>query len=399
VSWQVVGGAAVALALLVPAGAGLAAQAPVAVAPGSGGAPAVSVSSGGASTDVSPPAEPPSSSGGGGTTTGSGGVSSSSGGGSTGGAPPGTDPCALDDKEEDLKALCMSKCTGGDTLCLRADTGSLACEDAPQTIGAGAELKVLVLGVQAQDCIDTIQVTTFEGRRLESLWEAPEFGGFQNGKEEQQKVAVVKELAVTASSETSVVTLGVRFVRTREGDTPIDRTHLIEIDHGRYFLRVGVLLPIVPDGRQHALATLSPSDGEPTLRLTRDLYVMPALALNAFPFGGKSRGKVFCCGKRPLAELLGVQVAVGFDLSQPPPIFAGGLLEPIAGFAVSGGISFIQADVLNPDAAEGMLLRDPSALPVHREYIPRGYIGLTLSTEIIETLLAARTGLAGKKVQ
>lgn len=293
-------------------------------------------------------------------------------------------------------SACATRCSG-DTLCLRADTGTSLCASPKSEIHAGAVLTVKVFGPAG--CRDPIELSSATRKRLDTVFEAQEPSGEKAAQSGTVQLIELKSAQVTVSSDTAVAALEIIFLRKHEPN-PVSSSHLLNVLHGYYYVSLGALLPVVPDGKQVAVARPGATDREPTLAVEQDIYFTPALALNIFPFGGKSRGQVFCCRSgRSLQELLGLQAGVGLDFSKPPALFGGVILEPIAGVGFSGGLALIQADVLNDDVAEGMLLRDSSALPVHRTYQPRAYFALTLSLDIIDTVVAAKNRLGGKSVQ
>jgi hypothetical protein len=133
--------------------------------------------------------------------------------------------------------------------------------------------------------------------------------------------------------------------------------------------------------------------------------VGPGLALNVFP-GGRQRGVIGYARRcltstvsRCLANNLGFQLATDLDLTAPTDkLYAGLVFEPVAGLAVVGGVSLRKVNVV-PSAGELPALEatDGSA-PTNTRRILRGYVGITITLDLLNTISATSADLKKVKV-
>lgn len=295
---------------------------------------------------------------------------------------------------KELEAICKSECGGGDKVCFDVSNMALACPATPDDVAAGDSLEVLVFGVKSCNS-DAITVSSATKKNLDSLFDGAKKE--ESGLADAKLVELKKRSSITVSSDESVIGLAVTVAYGEAKKV----THKMSVSHGKYYLSTALLLPLSANTRYEAVS--GASDGEPILRQRDDLHFVPSVALNIFLFGGKEKGLPFFVSpsfNRSFANLVALQVGAGLDFSDPkPPLYGGLLFEPIQGVGISTGVSLKYMDVLNEDAEVGMLVRDKSDLPVDENYTARPYIGLTLSNRVVDAILAARSGFAGKSIQ
>src|SRR5207247_4243072 len=92
-----------------------------------------------------------------------------------------------------------------------------------------------------------------------------------------------------------------------------------------------------------------------------------------------------CRERTCFANWLGVQVGTAFDHPARDWYF-GLLVEPVSGLALGLGASLLKGEFLGPGIAEGMLLPSRDAWVMHSEYMVRPYLGIAITTDIVQTL-------------
>ena len=199
--------------------------------------------------------------------------------------------------------------------------------------------------------------------------------------------------AVTASLEVPDAELGVDVdvVRTDckdgGGCAPSAAAHHeIPIDNGRYYLELGVLVPVVYRGTRRA--TLAAGTTELRVGVEERWHVTGALMLDVFPLG-RARGQVSsfrqCRERTCYANWLGVQVGTSFE-RPAEDWYLGLVIEPVSGLGIGLGAALTKGEYLAPGLAEGMLLPARAAFGTRTELMARPYLGLTLTTDVFHTV-------------
>lgn len=318
-------------------------------------------------------------------------------------------------------------CARSSVLCLDADGRPLADEAMPARVNAGAGVDVKVLG-----CKDLYAKAAY---KIESETDASPDRLFR--PEEPKPEASVKNLVagvsaciaaadvivlkserVTVASAPSARTF--RIVVTRQegtGDAAKLRveTHEARIDLGRYYLDVGVMIPVVIGGDRKVVVEDTDQPGLKRLTVREDIQVVPALMLHVFP-GGRDLGALssFKVGRgcvdpvpayrqcrvdrhrRRAANALGLQLGVELDFKHFNRLFFGGLFEPITGLSINAGLALTRLEYLRGGHFSGALIPAPTGTNsdgsadlrqyVDRYWAPRFYLGVTFSFDIFRTL-------------
>jgi hypothetical protein len=173
-----------------------------------------------------------------------------------------------------------------------------------------------------------------------------------------------------------------------DGGGHIQRHYEIPIDHGRYHLEAAALVPLVVRGRRTVVLTTTTDGAGEAISIDQDWHVTAALMLQYFPLGRK-RGIVTsfdgCRTPSCVENWLGLQVGAG--LGDPfREWYFGVVLEPVSGLALGLGAAILQGQFLAPGMAEGMILPSPADLRVNTDYMVRPYFGVTVTTDILETV-------------
>lgn len=325
--------------------------------------------------------------------------------------------------------LARQGCERPSSLCLDADGLPVAGDALPATVGAGSTIDVKVLGCRSEHADHVFQLAEESVESDDRIFrdlEVPTASGEKN-----RERAVECPLEVLAASRFTVPT-GARartyaILFTREGPAVagarrVERreSYAATIRHGRYYLDIGVLVPVVIDGERKIVAADTGSPDTRRLSVHQDLSIFPALMLNVFP-GGRDLAAIgsFSAGdceesvvkpgpracraarhRRRAANALGLQIGVELDLRRRDHYFFGGLFEPVAGLSISAGLALTRLEFIRRGRAEGdeiptPTITDAEGEPDPRQYVerlwrPRFYVGVTFSFDIIRTLAERR---------
>jgi hypothetical protein len=244
---------------------------------------------------------------------------------------------------------------------------------------------------------------------------------------------------------TTVGTVVVRYTRYPTCDTTtavVTRPLTFAVGPGGYHIEAGILFPVVFRGNRKVETPYYANTSDSTLEVVQSTQAVPvALAFHYFPFGmdggtdvtvfqtescsdpdrdaknvsddkpkkndfeiwpkPQTRIDVPCWAKdigrwvfKPLAFEAGTTLVVN-PFQQ---FFVGGGWGPIKGTTFSVGASFVQGQFLPPTYQQGMLMSTNPKTPfvADTRYMVRPYIGLTLSPDILGTLIEALN--AAKKI-
>jgi hypothetical protein len=307
--------------------------------------------------------------------------------------------------DTEVEKLCRKSCPPQGTFCIEATTGDAFCrnskglvyETVPEPIGAGATLAVRVMGLS--DTGGSYEVTTASAYSSDSLFatgaaKAPTgpgvkaLGGTLTVPTFVQLNKVDQSIPIGSDRNLQSVTIAYRWTPGEKDERPAaSRQYRREVDHGRYYLEVGLLVPVVFGGTRTVTPTLLPgTGGQQRLTVSSDSIVTPALALNIFP-GGRRNGRVAASGYR---DLWGVQFAVDLDLKHAFDRFYIGLaLEPIAGLSFNAGLATVKGQYVPGGYAANMIVAKGETFTPDSVYMPRPYLGLTVTNEILTSLAGA----------
>jgi hypothetical protein len=266
--------------------------------------------------------------------------------------------------------------------------GELLGDDEPASLRPGNVVTVVVITDRTADK-QAITVGFAEQKSLDRPFPDPAPAAFVKGLGGHRP----DHFALTFPSEpiaddTSELTI--RFARAP--DPP--RTQVLQVDLGYSYYSVAFLVAATFDGNRRVLRDLS---------TVTDHAVDPGLALNVFPFG-RQRGVLGylrkCAVLRPgrcAANMIGLQLATDLDLTSPTEkIYGGVVFEPIAGLAVTGGVSLRKVEVVPAPGALPALDAMDRPFPSDRRYVARGYVGITITLDLLDTI--AKAGSEIKKL-
>lgn len=320
--------------------------------------------------------------------------------GDAGVAPPPAEPGKFDNKKE----LCEQKCKAPDAYCIDVETGQSFCKDVPGLQGdyeppgklrEGLSWIVRVAGKDEEPAPD-FDLKVGEIKSADQLFASPPAAAAPAGKKGPAAAPmfmILKEVTAVAPTSADVTSLEVLFTRKDKTGTP--RRFEVPVDHGKHYLDVGVMIPLVFSGKREIVQTPIPgTGGEKRLSLQSELDVSPALVLTVYPFG-RRRG-LWSAFQRPGAEtvsdLFGLQFGVDVDLKNAfDRIYAGVSLMPIAGLGIGVGAAFVKGDFFPAGYSDGILLPKGETFTPNREYMIQPYLGFTLSTEILTSLAAVKS--------
>lgn len=303
-------------------------------------------------------------------------------------------------------------CDAADVLCLD-EFGQALDGGLPHVLAQGRVVTVKVITPVAND--DAIRLTIHETTRSSVTIEkqAPEEPKQSSAApcalvpDEEIGFKIAATESFTVPKSLAIVEVVVEFERTPKAGEPIVARHRAWIDHGYYFVSVGLLFPFVPDGKQEVAARMIGT--ERYLALERDLHVTAGLAVNVFP-GGRRRGELSpwsnlrCdtsmvdqsdCKKRRhrrhAAELLGLQFGTDLDVRDPlDQFYIGVVLEPVTGVTLSGGAAVLEMDELGIGLSPGQLVASDANLIARQRYYVKPYFAFGLGLDLVAAIRAAR---------
>ncbi|MEP7120174.1 MAG: hypothetical protein ABJE95_04650 [Byssovorax sp.] len=301
-----------------------------------------------------------------------------------------------------VRKVCADSCDGAGILCLDVQTGRLFCPGAlpPTSLHEGDKLVVRAIDDKnAKPQID-FALSATSVRSTEHLFggQLPPPAGTKEADGPVEPVAVEyfvrREVEAVASDDTGVADINVALSNALNRS----RSYRVPINHGKYYLEVGVLLPLVVDGSRKVTTNPLPWSGERSIVVKEDWHVTPAIVLNVFPFG-RRRGHVSAFhdfGCDTFGDLLGFQAGIDLDLSKPFDQFYFGLaLEPITGISLNLGTALLQGEFVPENLSTKMILPANATLTPDVKLMPRFYLGVTLTYDVLTTIAGARKAING----
>lgn len=195
-----------------------------------------------------------------------------------------------------------------------------------------------------------------------------------------------------------VVDFTIFFQRLPSGEEHrVDKTDVIPVDLGYSYYSVAFLAAATFKGDRHVLRDLG---------TTSDHAVDPGLALNIFPFG-RQRGTIgyirkctWAHPRRCVANMIGFQIGTDLDFTKPTDkLFAGLVFEPVAGLAIVGGVALRKVAVVPPAGALPALEAMDGSSPSDSRYVTRGYVGVTITLDLLDTISSIGTKIKNVQLQ
>lgn len=319
-------------------------------------------------------------------------------------------------------------CGREEVLCLDDRGRGYAGDSLAAQLPAGLPLTVKVLGCASDNKDFDFTLTDSAVRSPDSLFREPGTDASLRGGgapkstcEKAADIQVLKPGQFIVSTDTAVQRFTITFSRVKKasGDTPSAveavESHAAAVVHGRYYLDVGVLIPVVVNGEREVVADDTEQANVKRLRVRNDVDVFPALMLHVFP-GGRDRAALSSfargptCGpgrldlqgcradrhRRRAANSLGLQAGIELDFKKFSRFYFGGLFEPVTGFSINLGVALTRLQYIRGGYHEGALV--PTTNIVHSDgspdlsryieqrWAPRFYLGITLSIDILRYL-------------
>lgn len=304
------------------------------------------------------------------------------------------------------QTFCDASCVSPGAFCIDVSNGQPFCDDKdvkgsyalPRKLREGQVWIVRVVG--REGATDKFDLTVGEIKSPDSLFRdgGPQSRGGDAGTP-PPPLKVLKEITYTVPSSADVTSVQVVF--TSKDHAGASKPYEVAVDHGKYYLDIGLLVPMVPWGKREIVQTTVPgSGGEKRLSLREDYQVSAAVALNIYPLG-RRRG-LWSAFQQPswcatLSDLFGLQVGFDIDFKNAfQRIYAGVVVTPIAGLSGSFGVALLQGEFFPPGYGEGTIVPKGETFEANKIYMARPYIGITLSTDILTALSTASTTLKSK---
>ncbi|MEX1366088.1 MAG: hypothetical protein AB1Z98_23385 [Nannocystaceae bacterium] len=345
---------------------------------------------------------------------------------------------AFETSDDGAKISQRLGCTNATTLCVRGDGSPFANDALGPWVDGGDAIAVRVVGCKETYGKATFEVTANAIARNERLFrelypQAVEKSGGPRAYRETKSLldfcktpndmVTIHQGAVEVTDDPTKDGLRITVTRkaTQDGAIPeASNAHTTRIEHGRYFLDVGVMVPLVFGGDQTVVAV--PLEQTPTsfaLTERTNLLVSPAVVLNVFP-GGRERGKIgsftgYACprthkkkkkksyvlraepscrqhrDRRRTANSLGLQIGVDVDLSKFDRMFFGPMFEPVSGLTLGAGVAAVKVERLTEGTSAGRIV-DPEQRSTftRSRFTARPYVSVTFSLDIIRNLAGFR---------
>lgn len=314
-------------------------------------------------------------------------------------------------------------CARQDVLCLDDHGNGILGDALPPQMTANTPLAVKVLGCKSENGDVKFKLVDSVVRSADRLFREEQEKPADNKAESTdtanpcagaKDVVVLDSGQFTVSAEVAVKQFSVGFTRVEKGvETAV--SHATSVGHGRYYIDVGVLIPVIIGGSREVVADDTDQDNVKRLRVREDVAVFPALMLHVFP-GGRDFGALGsfntgpacnpgrldlerCRGarhRRRAANSLGLQAGIELDFKKFSRLYFGGLFEPISGFSVNAGVALTRQQYIRGGYFEGALITSPTVVHadgspdlsryIEQRWVPRFYVGITLSIDILRYL-------------
>jgi len=281
-------------------------------------------------------------------------------------------------------------------ICLDRN-GDLYADTWPGTVQVGDKLTVLVVTTENRAVEDRAGLSvTFQGRKsTESLLPGGVPAGAAAAPQDPGKAqnAIVTLAYPSDPVGEDIVNFAITFAHPRLTDSPgVSLTQVIHVDLGYSYYNVALLVAATFKGDRRTFRDLS---------TVSDHAVEPALALVVFP-GGRERGILGYArrgeagGWRWLANNIGVQIGADLDFTDPTDkLYAGVVFEPVAGLAVAGGVTLRKVSVIPSMGGLPALEAMDGTAPSDQRYVVRGYVGVTLTLDLLKTISSIGTSIRG----
>jgi hypothetical protein len=285
------------------------------------------------------------------------------------------------------------RCDGELVICVDRE-GKLIqdpVERLPAVVHPGDKVVVLVITNKVDDR-NTISVAFSARKSLDQL-----FASHAAPPEKGPPPTYVVLSFVSDPVPDDVVDFMISFQRrTTDTENGAESQQIIPVELGYSYFSVALLVAVTFKGDRHVLGDLT---------TTADHAVDPGLALNIFPFG-RQRGVIGYFRKcfdpnehRCLANMIGLQIATDLDLTNPTDkLYAGLVFEPIAGLALTGGVSLRKVAVVPAAGAIPATESVGGAVPADTRYVMRGYVGVTMTLDLLNAISSEGTKIKNVKV-
>jgi hypothetical protein len=269
-------------------------------------------------------------------------------------------------RREFVRADCETR----SVYCVGPDGHPVPGELDPE-LKTGEELTVKLFG--PDQCLDVLAVATQLHQSTATL--------FRDAPASRIRAASAPTLLAKTIATTDAATESVTVFVSRL-DTKLNLEGVtLTVTPRRYYLDVGLIVAFTPYYQQVSTARVAGSE-EQFIRETNTIHPSAAIALSYFPAGQYAAPRF--SGYHGLA----IQAGIGGDLSRVDDEFYLGLLwEPIPGAGVSAGLALLEMERLQPNYPAGALV-SPDDVPKDKFLGPRGYFGISLNTEVFQTLLS-----------
>jgi hypothetical protein len=282
----------------------------------------------------------------------------------------------------------IANCNDDEVLCVGLD-GRVFQNDTLPTLNPNDRLIVKLIG--RESCQGLFQIDASQAVSSDSLFPGSNRGNGQGEQGGNDDIRVIHQLDVQVQDNATVVSIHTQQMvgnaRTGRSWQEVRRLRL-PVNQGNYYLDVALLVAFTIDGQRHLSTTTIPGTEDRTITEADDWLVSGAIVLNVYLFGRpRSRIVPMQWGQGwGWAQMVGLQFGLDLDLSDITDQFYMGLvIEPIRGISLSGGLAVLKMNQLQDGYEHGFLLQPGANVPTQTGYEVRGYFGITISANILET--------------
>ena len=267
-------------------------------------------------------------------------------------------------------------CESSLTICLNLEGKGYEDDKAPPSVRPGDILAVKVLG--KIDDRSQVRVSATQQTLAQSLLPPRSADGTQALTGDVVKASE----AIPVAADAAELVIQVQVQEPDGGPFNLKATLRIGVDRGEYHVRPALMFPAVFQVESvHETRLVGSRDR--AISVHTDVALIPAVALNVYPCG-RSNGRIRSAWSD--GDFFLIQAGAGLDFSKPSA-FLGIGIEFVSGFALTGGLTFLfNVNRLDDGYESGMLIDADATLPTHQGAFVTGYAGLSLSSELVESV-------------
>lgn len=303
-------------------------------------------------------------------------------------APAGGTPPLLP-STDGMDVFANERCNERLVFCLGIDGKPFRGADVLDDVLVEETITVKLIGLELQASDYLLALT--ETPNADSMTRSAVTGDKGAAKTPTNEYIVIDTKMFVVTSKMSDVRIEIRGRKNKADPFTVVNEQKIPVRHGNYYFDVGLLVPVIVQGNRQYQALTLPGSSDRVISEISEPTIATAIALNVYPFGHPKNS--FRPGK---TGWFGLQVGIDINVASPRQGYLGILLEPVSGVAFSGGLAVVKGMSLADNYQVGMLLQPEQTIPTRETILFRGYLGVTLSSEIVDLIRSGTTNFTAK---